>query len=138
MPARDIAELDQFLKNWTESSNKSKQAFLQLMDCLEKHDQAELEFIPREGLTYSLRARHPNQSARPLYTMVDVIEDDPRWLSVAFFGEMISDPEEKGDLVPEGLFGEDAYTFDLDVFDEADVAYVAARLDEAYQCAAGS
>jgi hypothetical protein len=37
--------------------------------------------------------------------MVDVIDDDPevRWLSVCFYGEMITDPDEAGELIPEGL-----------------------------------
>jgi hypothetical protein len=136
MPARDIAELDAFLNQWTDSENLAKQAFVQLLEHLEQKEGVRFEFVPREGLTYSLRASHPGQKARPLFAMIDVIEDDPRWLSVCFFGEMITDPEEKGDMVPEGLLGEDAHCFDLEVFDEADVAYVAARLDEAHKRAA--
>ena len=85
-----------------------------------------------------MRASHPNQGSRPLFAMIDVIEDDPRWLSVCFFGEMVSDPEEKGDMVPEGLLGQDAHCFDLDECDETAVAYVAARLDEAFSSAASS
>ena len=137
MPVRDIVELDEFINQWTDASNKIKQAFLQLLDHLEQKDQVKFEFVPREGLTYSLRASHPKQTSRPLFAMVDVIEDDPRWLSVCFFGELITDPEEKGDMVPEGLLGEDAHCFDLEVFDEADMAYVKARLDEAYKKASG-
>jgi len=138
MPARDIAELDDFINQWTDSSNKIKQAFLQLLDHMEQKGQVQFEFIPREGLTYSLRLGHPNQTSRPLFAMIDVIEDDPRWLSVCFFGELITDPEEKGDMVPEGLLGEDAHCFDVEVFDEADVAYVTARLDEAFARASGA
>lgn len=87
-------------------------------------------------MTYSLRASHPNQTARLLFGMVDVIEDDPRWLSVCFFGEMINDPEEKGDMVPEGLLGEDAHCFDIYEYEASEVAYAAKRLDEAYEMAA--
>jgi len=138
MPARDIAELDDFINQWTDSSNKIKQAFLQLLDHMEQKDRVQFEFIPREGLTYSLRLRHPNQTSHPLFAMIDVIEDDPRWLSVCFFGELITDPEDKGDMVPEGLLGEDAHCFDVEAFDEADMAYVTARLDEAYASASGA
>jgi len=72
--------------------------------------------------------------------MVDVIDDDPtdRWISVCFYGAMITDPEEKGNFVPEGLLGEDAHCFDIEEPNEKDLAYVEARLDEAYQKASQS
>ncbi len=138
MPLSDYPELNEFVNQWAESPNQTKKAFLQFFEQLEKKDQIKFEFVPREGLTYSLRASHPNQTSRPLFGMVDVIEDDPRWLSVCFFGEMISDPEDKGDMVPEGLLGEDAHCFDLEEFDEAEIAYIAARLDEAFNSASTS
>ncbi|MCI5126792.1 MAG: hypothetical protein D3925_20505, partial [Candidatus Electrothrix sp. AR5] len=68
--------------------------------------------------------------------MIDVIEDNPRWLSVCFYGDMITDPEGQGDAVPGGLLGEDAVCFDLEAWDEERVRYVEARLDEACQRAA--
>jgi hypothetical protein len=83
-----------------------------------------------------LRAAHENQKSRKLFVMVDVIEDQPRWLSVCFYGEMIQDPEEKGDYVPEGLLGEDAVCFDIEAFDIADLNYVQSRLDEAHAAGA--
>jgi hypothetical protein len=67
--------------------------------------------------------------------MVDVIEDNPRWLSVCFYDEMITDPEEKGDFVPEGLLGEDAVCFDIEELDEELIRYIEIRLDEAYRSA---
>lgn len=69
--------------------------------------------------------------------MVDVIDDDPanRWLSVCFYGEMISDPDENGDFVPEGLLGEDALCFDIDAWEDDLLVYVEKRLDEAYSAA---
>lgn len=136
MTETQISELDAFLEQWTDSPNQAKKAFLELLEHLRKKEPLNLEFIPREGLTYSLRASHPNQTARPLFGMVDVIEDDPRWLSVCFFGEMITDPEEKGDMVPEGLLGEDAHCFDIYEYESSEVAYVAKRLDEAFENAA--
>jgi hypothetical protein len=70
--------------------------------------------------------------------MLDVIDDDPdeRWLSICFYGDMITDPEEKGDLIPEGLLGEDGYCFDLDAWNEDDLTYLEKRLAEA--CASGA
>ena len=70
--------------------------------------------------------------------MADVIDDDPteRWLSVCFYGDMVTDPDEKGDLIPEGLMGDDGYCFDLDEYDEEGVEYIKARLTEAFESAA--
>lgn len=89
-----------------------------------------LEFIPREGLTYSVRAAKPG-GERPLFAMIDVIEDDPRWLSVCFFADLISDPDDRGDVVPEGLMGQDARCFDITEGERDLTAYVAERLSEA-------
>ncbi len=68
--------------------------------------------------------------------MVDVIEDTTRWLSICFYGDMIADPEERGDFVPGGLLGEDAVCFDLEEQDETLVKYIETRLDEACTYAA--
>ena len=70
--------------------------------------------------------------------MADVIDDDPkeRWLSVCFYGDMVTDPEERGDLIPEGLLGDDGYCFDLDEYDEEGLNYILARLTEAHAKAA--
>ncbi len=132
MAARDIRELDAFINQWRESPNNIRECFLQLIGHLEKKGPVAFEFIPRQGLTYSLRVSRQNADSPALFALIDVIEDDPRWLSVCFFAEMISDPEEKGDMVPEGLLGEDAHCFDLETCDEAEAAYITARLDEAF------
>lgn len=130
-----VLEIDNFIDQWEESPNKSRNAFLQLKAHLEAKNGVHFEFIAREGLTYSLRASHANQS-RPLFAMIDVIEDEPRWLSVCFFGDMITDPEEKGDFVPGGLLGEDGHCFDLEEYDADDLAYLEHRMDEACDKAA--
>ena len=69
--------------------------------------------------------------------MVDVVDDDPadRWLSVCFYGDMITDPDEEGDLIPEGLLGQDGYCFDADDPDPDKAEYLAARIGEAYTSA---
>jgi len=130
-----MKELEDFIKNWPESPEKNKQIFIRLKDFLNAKPGVIFEFIPRPGVTYSLRAKHENQTDKPLFAMVDVIEDSPRWLSVCFYGELITDPDEAGDYVPEGLLGEDAICFDLEEFDEDAIKYVEARLDEAYTSA---
>lgn len=132
-----LKELDAFIEAWADTEEKNKEAFLRLKTHLQAMTDVRLEFLPRPGVTYSLRAVHPNQKDKSLFAMVDVIEDDPRWLSVCFYGEMITDPDEKGDFVPEGLLGEDAMCFDIEAYDEDDLSYVEARLTEACRNAQG-
>lgn len=135
MKPEEEQELNAFLEAWEETPERNREAFLRLKSILEKQDGAVLTFVPRPGLTHSLRAVHQNQKDKDLYVMVDVIEDDPRWLSVCFFGEMINDPEERADFVPEGLLGEDAMCLDLEAWEDDLVAYIEARLNDAWQSA---
>ncbi len=120
-----------FIEEWKELSEENMEVFLHLKDYLGNKEGVMLEFIPRPGVTYSLRAAHEAQKNKKLFAMVDVIEDTPRWLSVCFYNEMVTDPEEKGDFVPEGLLGEDALCFDVEERDEALLRYIETRLDEA-------
>ena len=135
MTDKDIQpDLNQFLEKWTDSPEQKKKAFLRLKKHLESQGETTFDFKARPGVSYSLRATHEAQK-RELYVMVDIIDDDPdnRWLSVCFYGEMITDPEELGDLVPEGLLGEDGHCFDIDEWDETVLSYLESRLDEAHQ-----
>jgi hypothetical protein len=129
------SELNAFIKDWKETPEKNREVFLHFREYLGKKEGVTLEFISRPGVTYSLRAVHAAQEKRKLFVMVDVIEDTPLWLSVCFYGEMITDPEEKGDFVPEGLLGEDAVCFDIVQRDEELIRYIEIRLDEACRSA---
>ncbi|WP_310598896.1 hypothetical protein [Desulfobulbus sp.] len=130
-------EIEAFVDTWAESPDGNKQGFLRLYGLFAgKGDQVELSFHPRPGVTYSLRAAVPGHN-RPLFAMVDVIDDQPRWLSVCFFADMVADPEERGAFVPGGLQGEDALCFDLDACAAEVLDYVALRLEEAYRAAGG-
>ena len=131
-----IQQLESFIENWTETQEQNKKAFVRLRDYVASKTGVNLDFIPREGLTYSLRAVHEKQKNKPLFVMVDVIEDTPRWLSVCFYNEMITDSDENGDFVPDGLLGEDALCFDLEEYNEEGIRYVEARMDEAYKSTA--
>ncbi len=135
METSQIEELNGLLGDWTDNENQTRKAFVELKEFLEAGDGVKLSYVARPGITYSLRAAHENQTARALFAMVDVIDDDPadRWLSVCFYSELISDPEERGDEVPEGLLGEDATCFDVDAWDDDLMTYVKARLEEARQ-----
>jgi hypothetical protein len=130
------AALQTFLEDWAESPEGNKQGFVQLQEVLAGLQRIELSFHPRPGVTYSLRAAIPG-SDRPLFVMIDVIEDEPRWLSVCFFGDMIEDPEDKGAFVPGGLLGADALCFDLETCTDELVAYVGKRIVEAHRVAVG-
>ena len=131
------AEHQTFIETWKDNPQQNRKAYLRLKDFLAGQDAIKLSFVARAGITYSLRAAHENQKKRELFVMVDVIDDVPedRWLSVCFYNDMITDPEEKGDFVPEGLLGEDACCFDIEEWNDEDLSYVEARLAEAAQSA---
>jgi hypothetical protein len=126
--------IDNFIDNWQEDALGLKPAFVSYFNDLREMTDADIEFNERPGISYSLRGMHKNGNDRPLFVMIDVIDDDPkeRWLSVCFYGDTITDPDEEGDLIPEGLLGDDGYCFDLLEADQALVTYVRNRIQEAY------
>jgi hypothetical protein len=126
-------DLDAFVEEWNDTKENNKSTFLRFKCFLENKEGVTLDFLPRPGVTYSLRAVHAAQKEKGLFVMVDVIEDDPRWLSVCFYGDMITDPDEMGDFVPGGLLGEDAVCFDIETRNDDLIQYVETRLDEAWQ-----
>jgi hypothetical protein len=130
--------MKKFIDTWEDNDTKTKQAFTELVEHLNSLDDITLEFNARPKVSYSLRPKHTNQKEKSLFAMVDVIDDDPeeRWLSVCFYGEMITDPDEEGDLIPEGLMGEDGYCFDLYEYDTKAISYLKDRLSQAHQNAA--
>ncbi|MBZ4684535.1 MAG: hypothetical protein JG774_280 [Desulfomicrobiaceae bacterium] len=123
--------LEQFLESWEDCA--AKEAFGILREALAAVPGVVLSTKLRPGVSISLRGGHPRQEGRELFVMVDIIDDDPenRWLSVCFYDDLVSDPEERGDFVPQGLLGEDARCFDLDEADADAVGYVAQRIREA-------
>ncbi|WP_321401113.1 hypothetical protein [Maridesulfovibrio sp.] len=125
-------ELDKFISEWTDDHAGVKEVFVEFKQLLESLDNTEIEFHARPGVTYSMRGVKKGQDKWPLFTMVDVIDDDPsnRWLSVCFFGDCINDPDELGDFVPGGLLGQDGHCFDAD--DAESKEYIAARIKEAH------
>lgn len=127
----DLESLDKFIDDWGEDSAGNKRAFVYFREVLAQMEGVVLEFIEREGITYSLRAKHSLQSKKPLFVMVDVIEAEPRWLSVCFYAEMIDDPEARGDFVPGGLLGEDAVCFDVEGYSDEINEYLRYRIKEA-------
>lgn len=132
----DFKNLSDILDKWTRDEMNIKDAFLGLANRFSEKNQAVLSVVPRPGISYSLRARTKAEvDEGALITMIDIVDDDPdnRWLSVCFYGDCVTDPEEEGDLVPGGLLGEDGYCFDLYENDPNAVTYLEQRIDEAYK-----
>lgn len=124
-----------FMDAWIDDSLGMKPIFHDLLNSLLEKEKVSIEFFERPGISYSLRGIHESQNDRPLFVMIDVIDDDPRarWLSVCFYGDTIEDPDERGDLIPEGLLGSDGYCFDIIESDEPLKEYVCERIQEAYE-----
>ena len=129
----EIKEISNLLNNWTTDNNGMKIAFTGMVNLLESLEGLVYSFKSRPGISYSLRASIDN-SEEKLLTLMDIIDDDPenRWISICFYAETISDPDEEGDLIPGGLLGEDGYCFDLFENDEDSVSYIKDRIIEAY------
>ena len=123
-----------FIEAWTDDPLNTKPIFISLYQDLLKMPASGIEFHERPGISYSLRGIRNDRQDRPLFVMIDVIDDDPkeRWLSICFYGDMIKDPEALGDLIPEGLLGTDGYCFDISEADEPLKAYVGQRIHEAH------
>ena len=129
-------DIDSFIRDWQDDPERIKEGFVYFKNLVESMDSTLFEFIQRQGLTYSLRVKHKEQQEKPLFVLIDVIEAEPRWLSICFYAELITDPEELGDFVPGGLLGEDAYCYDMEEYNSEMVGYLEARIQEAYVNAA--
>lgn len=124
--------IQQFLAQWKRDSIHAKDVFIRYFEFLQQKD-IEFDFKERPGISYSLRAKHAAQKNRDLFVLIDVIDDEPenRWLSVCFYADMVNDPDNLADFVPNGLLGEDANCFTLDSDDPSMQNYILARLNDA-------
>lgn len=124
--------IQDFLSSWAPCD--AKNAFESFYQTLDKLENITLNFKARPGISFSLRGAHKHQE-REFFVLIDVIDDDPqqRWLSVCFYNDMVTDPQNLGDWIPQGIFGEDARCFDVDELDEDFIAYVCTRIKEAGQ-----
>jgi len=122
-----------YLESWTHDPRRVKPLFAALAAAMAGCG-ASLELVVRQGITASLRASAtgPKTGPRPLFALADVVEDPQgRFLSVCFYDDEVSDPEERGQCVPRGLLGEDARCFDIEAPDPEVLPYLEARLAEA-------
>lgn len=133
-----VGEIESFLNSWPGAQQSMRDAFRLFFKELQTMSGVGLSFTARPGVSYSLRPRHENQTTRDFFAIVDVIDDEPenRWLSVCFYMDMITDPEERGECIPGGLGGSDGYCFDMNEGDDDLVAYLVARLRQAGDAAA--
>ena len=129
----EIREISGLLSGWTTDGNGIKAAFTDIVEFMESLEGLNFSFKSRPGISYSLRAGVENGEEKIL-ALMDVIDDDPgnRWISICFYAETISDPDEEGDLIPGGLLGEDGYCFDLFENDRDMVSYLKDRITEAH------
>ncbi len=132
------AHIDAWLENWQDDPLGGKKAFLHYYSWLQNTPHLLLEFKERPGVSYSLRAKHNKQEERPLFVLIDVVDDEPeaRWLSVCFYADMVKDPQELGDFVPQGLMGQDALCLNLEEDNEDMRHYIMQRIEEAATMAA--
>jgi hypothetical protein len=131
----EYRQLNALLESWRSDPRQIKNAFLKLKAILQEREQIVFKFISRPGVSYSLRANFigHGSSERGLFALVDVIDDDPahRWLSVCFYSDTVTDPEETGNLIPAGILGEDGYCFDVHEDDASLLEYIEQRIKEA-------
>lgn len=128
----EIEEFDKFLQSWTEDPVGAKPVLEGYRELLAGLPGITLSYKCRPGVSYSIRATGKAQTTREFFVMVDVVDDDPaaRWLSICFYADVVSDPDELGDWVPQGLGGDDADCFNYDEESDAVQAYIAERLKE--------
>ena len=133
----DNREISDMLREWDKDPRDLKRAFLELKGRLESKENTRITFKSRPGVSYSLRASLTggDREEENMFALIDIIDDDPesRWLSVCFYNGTITDDDELGNLIPEGILGEDGYCFDLDGNDEYMISYLKDRIDEAHR-----
>jgi hypothetical protein len=127
-------EIDTFLAGWEDNALQVKKSFVLLKNYVTDKTDLAFVFKARPGVSYSLRVKHKLQTKRELFVIMDVIDDpENRWLSICFYPDMITDPDDKGVLIPLGLLGEDGYCFDFEEWDEEFLQYLEERLEEAHE-----
>lgn len=122
-----------FIGSWPDGRQPMRDCFTRFYQELSKMEGVTLSFRARPGVSYSLRSSADAGGDREFFAIIDVIdeEQDNRWLSVCFYQDMISDPEERGEMIPGGLPGGDGYCFDLGEGDEELAGYLVDRFHEA-------
>lgn len=74
----DVNQLKTFMEDWQEDQGRTKEGFVFFKDLLQGMMDISLQFIAREKITYSLRAKRDNQGDGTMFVLVDVICDRRR------------------------------------------------------------
>lgn len=132
--------LERISASWPSAQSGLGQAFEELTGEARRMSGTKPSLIYRDGVSYSFRAAlidSPRDRTRPAFCLVDVIisPSDPWFLSVCFYEDEITDPKELGNPIPQGLYGETGYCFDVDDYGPGLLTYLKDRMIEAYQAA---
>ena len=132
-------EIKRFLEGWPPAQTGLQRAFLTLKSWAEALPGASASFVARPGVSHSLRLDldpRPPGRARQVFFLVDVVPAGGElFLSVCFYEDEVSDPQELGNAIPQGLFRETGYCFDVDDYDQEQMDYLRERLIEAHRSA---
>jgi hypothetical protein len=126
------------LDDWPAEQASLKKAFLRLKAHAEAQGGANWSLVSRPGVSYSLRFDlnpRPEGRARQVFFLTDVVVAGEMFLSVCFYEDEISDPHELGNAIPQGLFKETGYCFDVDndnCGEEMLLNYLEDRIEEAH------
>lgn len=139
----DAEELQKFLDEWPASQAGLKNILSAYREGVLKLPGVVESFVARPGVSHSLRwdlAQRPAGRQRPLFALADVVPlgGDEMFLSVCFYDDEVSDPQELGNAVLQGLFQENGHCFDLEEDDRELVAYCLEQAAEAYKAAGGA
>lgn len=133
-------DLSLVLADWPEDQAGLRRAFQELTAFAQDLPGARGSLVSRAGVSHSFRAdlATPGKNrARPVFMLVDVVVSpaDPWFLSVCFYEDEVTDPEELGNPIPQGLYDETGYCFDVDEYDSDLMAYLENRGREAHGAA---
>lgn len=131
------------LDDWPAQQAGLKKAFMRLKAYAEAKAGTKWSLVSRPGVSYSLRfdlEPRPAGRQRPVFFLTDIVVAGELFLSVCFYEDEISDPHEMGNAIPQGLFQETGYCFDVDddnCGEEMLLSYLEDRIDEAHPKARG-
>ena len=127
--------VEDILAAWPADQPETRRAFAFLAQRAAEAPGTSLAVVSRPGVSHSLRAALPRN--RPVYFLVDVVvsESDPWFLSACFYADEVADPRELGNAIPQGLFDETGYCFDVEDDDLDFLNYIAGRILEAHAAA---
>ena len=132
-------ELKSLYSTWPPEQQDLRRAFERLSSRAAALEGASCSLVSRPGVSHSFRTTlaDPGARPRPVFFLADVVAapGDPWFLSVCFYEDEITDPDEIGNAIPQGLFDETGYCFDVDDDDGELAGYLEARMDEAWLAA---